>query len=135
MNLKKGQQIRVNITQLKSELDLNYKLVYKSIPFRMRTNEFYTKHLSDIEENNNKLISKMEKENPIITNVGSDGYLNIMFSDKSEAGINSKHVVEVINDVVVSKPKVEEVKKVEPKKTETKKVEPKKSSSLFKKKK
>lgn len=149
MNIKKGQRIKINLESFRKELDSSYKLYYKSIPFRMRNKDYYKKQLSTLEEKYNNVFSNFEKEEPLVINVNSDGYIDIIFSDKSEVSINSKHVVDVID----SKPKIEEVKKVEPKveqkvepkvevvkkletkKTDVKKVEPKKSSSMFKKKK
>lgn len=86
-NLKKGQTIKVDIEKLKNHLNNNFKIQYNSIPRKWRNNDFYSNYFKQITENNDDLIKKLEKENPIITKINNDNFIDIIFSDGAENSI------------------------------------------------
>ena len=85
ISFKKGKFIEVDIEKYKKSCEKHTKIEKQHLP----NNDYYKKYFRDQEIENNLFISKLEKENPIITFVHkSKKYLDIKFSDGSEYGMN-----------------------------------------------
>mgnify|MGYP005854729339 CR=1 FL=1 len=91
---KIGQIIKINTDELEKHLDKNFLIRYKSLPKDIRNNDFYTKYLGKIKKDDKKFIEKLKSENPKITKVVDDDWLNIIFSDGTENGIEPMFVID-----------------------------------------
>ena len=91
---KKGQIIKINIDELEKEQHKNFLIQYKALPKDIRSNDFYTKHFNKIKKDDEDFILKLKSENPKITKVVDNSWLNIIFSDGTENGIDAKFIID-----------------------------------------
>jgi hypothetical protein len=90
---KKGQIIKINIDELEKEQHKNFLIQYKALPKDIRNNDFYTKHFDKIKKDSEIFILKLKSENPKITKIVDNNWINIIFSDGTENGIEAKFII------------------------------------------
>jgi hypothetical protein len=91
---KKGQIIKINIDELEKEQHKNFLIQYKRLPKDIRNNNFYTKHFDKIKKDGEDFILKLKRENPKITKIVDNDWINIIFSDGTENGIDVKFIID-----------------------------------------
>lgn len=90
---KKGQTVKINTDELEKEQHDNFLIQYNALPKNVRDNDFYKKHFDAIKKDGEEFILKLKKENPKITEIVDHDWLNIVFSDGTEAGMQAKFII------------------------------------------
>lgn len=91
---KKGQFIKVDIDGIRKQQHDFFLIRYKSLPKKIRENEYYTKYFNKIKEDDEAFILKLKNENPKITKVVDYRDVNVIFSNGTESVIGIEFILD-----------------------------------------